>query len=1114
MNTLTPIAGPADAGDLGYDEFYPEFQSLRAADLYEEHDDAPRGEDIARPGASRAAFEYGGDYVAAPYEMGRLFRSSNAYRRQEYTTEPGAITSLEGFAATVIAAVEANHSETARHVQILIEDTTGERFYRTLSLYEPEFGLRLIAPELAERIAKMITHGSSTGSDIDMDYFYPLSDVFYIGFVPLPAGGNETSTGSGHNFTWYRAFSFKCPEGDCLLAVARKVATIKPLNAAGKLMRNNCLRKSLGIAPGPIAATPDNLERISQAFGVGLTVYGPEPHIRREFDDRGTTNICRTVVEPDVIAAGGALLPKQRRVLLHADHYYLITDDMAPTICPITGDVNTPRAPAELRARVIEQGRPWRGRNFPEKKRRVRTYKDRVCVLDFETTWNPATARIEPYRAGFFLFDEADYPGGDFRPVLDREGVEILTGPSCARDFVELLLTRPEYDAYRIKIVTYNGARFDHYLLAEAAASFNELSKVFTTGNSIRSLNIGRHTTLDLCKLVQGSLASACASWKTLPAKLDTSRVSELVPFVFTHGDIQAARIAGTFDQWMAAHGADLDRYLRYDVLSTASLYMKVLPALTAVTGIEVGDSKTSTVAGASYAGWLAHLKRHEIPVPPACATLEEDEFMRKAMTGGRVQVFHPETPYVEADMRMVDVVSLYPTIMSAQNAPLVDARAPQLLWAQFPTGAPVATEVYRPGCVGIYRVTVVRQDPAKAVLPCKDAGDSLDWRHPGGFVTHATHCDIELIRLAGGQVEVHEGYYWPTARRDLFGSYLAGVMAEKNRQDGLKEAGSPDYNPAQREACKLVMNSLSGKVGQRNFESHAEIARGNADRQKAIERDKFRGGKADWVVLGAEACLLIGLKPEDRVYDPARAKPAYLSSFIYSYSRAYMWLFVIRDYDVLYMDTDSALLRVAEYDRLRAALPELDPDRHGGKALGDLEAENDKVYGESRAYLLAPKLYAIFGQGRKKAKAKGVSDRDLVLRDPSTLREVFGRVSTAERGGIDAVRAFQTYEGDGDRSGLVSFRADPEALFGSLLRHGRAVALSSAMVRLSPTTTAATEVGTAPAGDAFAMSQRYLFKGLVLPRLAGGRYAGLNWARDGAAVEPTWVERENAEAE
>lgn len=604
MDYPRPIAtaGPADAGDLDAAELASAIERRRTADLY----DLP----AADPATPLPDFEAGGLYVAVPVEPnGPPQYRGHAFHRQWFrATEPGSITSPETLATTALRVVSSSYMLTARNLYLkaVDPDSPGDFVFRSVTL-EPEpddeFALNIGPGTLAARIMAVLTAtGDASGSDPVLGVFVVLGDEFAIGYVPEEAGGSEASTGTRHDFTWYRAVSYKSAEGDCLLAVARAVGTIKPLNAAGKVMRNAGIRQLLDIPPGPIAATNANLDRLAAAFGVGFTVFGPEPVITRTFEDGDDHNRCRVETAPDVIAYGGAALPKQARVLLQDGHYYHITRDNAPYICPITGDIGKMREPAELRERVLAQGRPWRGANFEPAPRKRRNFKEMLCVLDFETTWDPVTCKIEPYRAGFIFFEPAEFPDGDFRPALQRERVQILAGPNCARDFVAELMS-PRLAKYRVKVITYNGARFDNYLLAEAACACDALTEVFYTGNAIRGLRIGRHSSLDLCKLVQGSLASACASWKTQPAKLDTSRVSELVPFVFTHADIQAARIAGTFDQWMAAHGADLDRYLIYDVLSTASLYMKVLPALSAVTGVAAGEKTTSTVAGASYSG-------------------------------------------------------------------------------------------------------------------------------------------------------------------------------------------------------------------------------------------------------------------------------------------------------------------------------------------------------------------------------------------------------------------------------------------------------------------------------------------------------------------------------
>jgi hypothetical protein len=46
-----------------------------------------------------------------------------------------------------------------------------------------------------------------------------------------------------------------------------------------------------------------------------------------------------------------------------------------------------------------------------------------------------------------------------------------------------------------------------------------------------------------------------------------------------------------------------------------------------------------------------------------------------------------------------------------------------------------------------------------------------------------------------------------------LFGRYVNPLYREKARQDALNEQSSPECNVAMREACKLLLNSLTGKL-------------------------------------------------------------------------------------------------------------------------------------------------------------------------------------------------------------------------------------------------------------------------------------------------------------
>ena len=121
-------------------------------------------------------------------------------------------------------------------------------------------------------------------------------------------------------------------------------------------------------------------------------------------------------------------------------------------------------------------------------------------------------------------------------------------------------------------------------------------------------------------------------------------------------------------------------------------------------------------------------------------------------------------------------------------------------------------------------------------------------------------------------------------------------------------------------------------------------------------------------------------------------AKPSILAVLVYAYSRALVWR-TLCQHNVLYSDTDSGLFRLADYEALRKAFPQLDPTgRH--KELGDLEQELPD-HASAEAYLLAPKDYAVIcrdkdgkASSKSKLRIKGVClSRDYHITDPEVAR-------------------------------------------------------------------------------------------------------------------------------
>jgi hypothetical protein len=99
------------------------------------------------------------------------------------------------------------------------------------------------------------------------------------------------------------------------------------------------------------------------------------------------------------------------------------------------------------------------------------------------------------------------------------------------------------------------------------------------------------------------------------------------------------------------------------------------------------------------------------------------------------------------------------------------------------------------------------------------DPTQPLDWKCKTEETYYCTSVDIEVLRKAGNYVKVIKGYEFDAyITGDKLFACLNVFKDEKIRQDCYKSINSLSYNVAMREVCKLYLNSLSGKVIQRNY--------------------------------------------------------------------------------------------------------------------------------------------------------------------------------------------------------------------------------------------------------------------------------------------------------
>lgn len=884
--------------------------------------------------------------------------ANGALRTQTFETPDGERLTVDDMAATARAQLAA-HGDNARTLTIWFEDEDGNRIYRSFSADQAGRNFR--------QLIQQVQDGQPvSGSDVVDPTYEMVSNEFDIAYVVQPAGGAGHASYKKRETPLFSLRDYKCREGDCLLAILRAVTP-----RAG-LPYNKSIRRELAIPDGPVQL--DNIGALEEYFQVGVEVLGDgDLEIERRFEDH-ETNICHATYTHQKLRDAAAYPALVQVILENENHFAHISKVKDVQLCPITGDYCGKRTVKETRERVLEQNRPWK----PKKKAKPnrRKYEQWVLVFDFETVWDPHNhSRIVPYSVGWYAF-RADRTADDFAEEV--EDVHVAYGyNTCQYELIQFVKEAPENRKYTL--VGYNNSRFDNFLMARAANNRDCLNEVFWANGSLMDVRINkRHNTLDLCRLCPGqSLDAACKGFQTSPRKIEG----------FDHNEVQAAFLAGKLDSWLTDNRVKATDYLIGDVLSTASLYIKLTGTIKELTDVDA--TQCGTIGRVAWEGF-----KKVAPVPSPAATRDVDQFFRKAITGGRTQNFKERGFTTRGKLRMIDVASLYPTVMNATNADVIPQ---ECHYGRYPVGVETPTDAYVEGKLGIYRVTVRRQ-PEKKILPRRVEGEALDWKYEGEFETHTSSCSIELIRAHGGEVDVHEGYYWETDSSDLFKVFLAPIFAEKDHQDELKAQKSPDYNPAKRSVTKLIMNSLSGKTAQRNFEDRVVLARGTC--QQLAEEKKMRGGIATWIPVSGETCLLVGKKPEDSVYGKS-SKPSHLAVFIYEYSRTYMYHLLISRYDVMYMDTDSALISEADFKRFEADFPQLCPHLTGRpKALGDLEEELG-MPDDAEAILLAPKMYYVGCGKHSKVKIKGVrmgrdklASKEVVERDRSasvrTLHDLY----------------------------------------------------------------------------------------------------------------------------
>jgi hypothetical protein len=526
---------------------------------------------------------------------------------------------------------------------------------------------------------------------------------------------------------------------------------------------------------------------------------------------------------------------------------------------------------------------------------------------DLETTYNPETSVLEPYAWSVIRCNQNGAVKEKYTTVDMRENI------------VSRIIKMSRKNR-KTCLIGFNNSKFDNFFLMEQIVRSNlDPYDVVIAGNSILSFRFLNFTVRDLCRMLNTSLDKACKSFNCKLPKLS-----------FDHNYVQDQRFKGQLQTFIDNNLDEITKYVNRDCVALSEVFFKSRKAVKTLTNSNIEDYPT--VASLSYSSFLKTLNEgFELPIEK---DNDVDDFIRASIIGGRAQVFKGSYE----DLSAIDVVSLYPYVMLANR---------------FPTGKAIKTENYQDGKIGVYKVIVGKQVDKKHIIPFR--GETLDWNHNLNEIECVLNSvDIECLKRHSVKVTIRGGYYWENDQDGVFEKYFYNLKNEKKMQDKLRELGSSKYNPVLREFCKLMMNSLSGKVAQRKRKNVNKVITSEHDLTKferVVDNDSIRYHVGNSYVIGEGEKI--------KVYPRG---PVIYGSLIYSYARSHMFDSVISKVSVYGMDTDSAFIRSTDL----AVVKDLIGDEFGQFTI---ESKNHD------AILVAPKCYVFYNDNNIiKQRFKGVN--------------------------------------------------------------------------------------------------------------------------------------------
>ncbi|KAJ1945742.1 hypothetical protein GGF37_001544, partial [Kickxella alabastrina] len=382
------------------------------------------------------------------------------------------------------------------------------------------------------------------------------------------------------------------------------------------------------------------------------------------------------------------------------------------------------------------------------------------------------------------------------------------------------------------------------------------------------------------------------------------------------HSQVQNMHNQGKLDAYIADNFESIKQYNMMDVLTLAELYFKSKETIKLLCGQDM--SEHMTLASMSY----KIFKQCNAHIPLPIHGTAERTLVRESVVGGRAQIFRVGEFDTEP-LVCIDCVSLYPYVM------------------------------------------------LNRVFPISEAKPTQEYQH----TIMMTSQDIDTLLTYGATVQIEYGFFWDIDVGQLFKTYFSELVHEKQRQDKLKEQGDSEYNGAIRELCKLLMNSLSGKLIQKDYDHVVEIIRSKQELNYFKQQCKTNIKVLD---IKDDLCIVAG-----ELQNYTNNTPVVYGALIYSYARSHMYDTILSKVDPMQlfgMDTDSAFITERQYRALQTNSPHIFGDEFGQFKEEILDQVHEHELGPYGIFI-APKCYCFYAKNTItreerfiKARFKGIN--------------------------------------------------------------------------------------------------------------------------------------------